>query len=173
MDLQTALRVEQEKMTRRAALRKFGFGAGLAAFSLLGVDDIARMVGKRMERMAGDNKVAGQIAKEFQGAGIAFAAGPSYGGGGGGNPGCGSPPSTCQHCANQMHLDNCYCVDTYGGNGLGSNPNPTLYTHCINQMQYNYEGCSNCWCAPNQYPSPSNPFCPPTSSQQPPQGCNC
>lgn len=73
MDLVTAQRVEQEKMTRRAALRKFGFGAGMAAFSLLGVDDFARMVGQRMERVAGDNKVAQHVAKEFQNAGIAMA----------------------------------------------------------------------------------------------------
>ncbi len=79
MDLQTALRVEQEKMTRRAALRKLGFGAGLAAFSMLGVDDLARMVGQRMERMAGDNKVATQVAKEFQEAGLAMAAGTCSG----------------------------------------------------------------------------------------------
>lgn len=80
MDLDTARRIEQEKLTRRAALRKLGFGAGIAAFSLLGVDDFAHMVGKRLERMAGDNKVAGQVAKEFQSAGIALAGGPSWGG---------------------------------------------------------------------------------------------
>ncbi len=65
--------VEQERLTRRAALRKLGFGAGLSAFMLLGVDDLARMVGKEMERRAGDNKVAGQIAKEFQSAGVSLA----------------------------------------------------------------------------------------------------
>ena len=80
MDAETARRVERERMTRRASLRKLGFGAGMAAFSLLGVDDFARMVGKRMERMAGDNKVAGQVAKEFQQAGIALADGPSWAG---------------------------------------------------------------------------------------------
>lgn len=74
MDLATAQRVEQERMTRRSALRKLGFGAGLAAFSLLGVDDLARMVGQRMERMAGDNKTAQAVAQEFQHAGIALAA---------------------------------------------------------------------------------------------------
>lgn len=73
MDLATAQKVEQERITRRSALRKLGFGAGLAAFSLLGVDDFARMVGQRMERMAGDNKVATQVAREFQQAGIALA----------------------------------------------------------------------------------------------------
>ena len=74
MDLETARRVEQAKISRRAALRKLGFGAGLAAFSMLGVDDFARMVGKRLERMAGDNKTASAVAKEFQQSGIALAA---------------------------------------------------------------------------------------------------
>lgn len=78
MDIATAQRVEQERMTRRAALRKLGFGAGMAAFALLGVDDFARMVGKRMERMTGDNKVAEQVAKEFQAMGVASADGPPY-----------------------------------------------------------------------------------------------
>jgi len=65
--------VEQERLTRRAALRKLGFGAGLSAFMLLGVDDLARMVGTKMAQMGTDNKVAGQIAKEFQAAGVALA----------------------------------------------------------------------------------------------------
>ncbi len=70
----TTEQVEQERLTRRAALRKLGFGAGLSAFMLLGVDDLARMVGAKMAQMDGDNKVAGQIAKEFQSAGVAMAA---------------------------------------------------------------------------------------------------
>lgn len=66
---------EKERFTRRQAMRKFGFGAGLSAFMLLGVDDLARMVGQRLQQMDSDNKVANQVAKEFQSAGIALAAG--------------------------------------------------------------------------------------------------
>ncbi len=100
MDLATAQRVEQEKMTRRAALRKLGFGAGFAAFALLGVDDFARMVGQRMERMAGDNKVAMQVAQEFQSAGIALASGPYY-------------VVPCQsHCTKQEKIDLDKCLAT-------------------------------------------------------------
>lgn len=73
MDTAAAQRVEQERLTRRAALRKLGFGAGIAAFSLLGVDDFARMVGQRLQRNAHDNKTAMAVAKEFQSAGIASA----------------------------------------------------------------------------------------------------
>ena len=175
MDVQTAQRVEQEKMTRRAALRKLGFGAGLAAFSLLGVDDLARLVGQRMDRMAGDSKVAEQVAKEFQQAGVAFAGDPSGSSTSvcsGTGRHCGDPPQSgtgttteCQHCSNQMHLDHCYCVQTYAGN-----PGP-MYDHCMNQTQYNYDGCVCCWCA-GIVPAP-NIACPPASSAQPPQGCNC
>lgn len=100
MDVQTAQRVEQEKLTRRAALRKLGFGAGMAAFALLGVDDLARMVGKRMERMAGDNKVAEQVAKEFQAVGVASAnPSPYY-----------SPQPCCSHCTNQQDIDDKKCL---------------------------------------------------------------
>lgn len=77
MTAEAAQRVEQEKLTRRATLRKLGFGAGLAAFSLLGVDDFARMVGQRLQRNAHDNKTAMAVAKEFQSAGIALADNPS------------------------------------------------------------------------------------------------
>jgi len=78
---------EQECLTRRAALRKLGFGAGLSAFMLLGVDDLARMVGTKMAQTARDNKTAEQIAKEFQSAGVSLAEGNASG------PPC--PPLWC------------------------------------------------------------------------------
>ena len=169
MDLATAQRVEQDKITRRAALRKLGFGAGMAAFGLLGVDDFARMVGKRMERMAGDNKVAEQVAKEFQNAGVVMADSPGYPSGGcSGTGGCSGSPSTCQHCDNQVHLDHCYCVAVYSPDG--SRPNPTQYQHCLNQAQYNYEGCS-CCCYGSTSGIPTS-VCPAYGLTQP-QGCNC
>ena len=73
MDLETARQVEDKKLTRRAALRKLGFGAGVAAFSLLGVDDLARLVGDRLARHSGDSQVAQAVAQEFQQAGIVLA----------------------------------------------------------------------------------------------------
>lgn len=87
MDAETARRVERDRLTRRAALRKLGFGAGIAALSLFSVDDLARLVGARMERMAGDNKIAAQVAKEFRRAGVVLAGSPS-----------GPGSSTCQGC---------------------------------------------------------------------------
>lgn len=95
--------IERERLTRRQALRKLGFGAGLSAFMLLGVDDLARMVGDKMQQMAGDNQVANQVAKEFQSAGIAFAAGPS--GGGPSGISCADCTTTC------VEDDDHYCVD--------------------------------------------------------------
>jgi hypothetical protein len=149
---------ERERLTRRQALKKFGMTSAMAAFALFSVDDLAHMVGKAIEQKAGDSQVATQVAKEFQSAGIALADGPSG--------------SSCQHCANQLHLDNCYCVDTYSGGG--SSPNPTMFQHCNNQTTYNYNTCCNIWCPGGMPVNPNNgPGCPPASSQQPPQGCGC
>ena len=64
---------EAERMTRRAALRKFGFGAGMAALLALSSDDLARMAAAKLKQHAGDSKVANQVANEFRNAGLAFA----------------------------------------------------------------------------------------------------
>ena len=64
---------ERERITRRQALKRFGMTAGVAALAMFSVDDLAHIVGKAMQQRAGDNKVAAQIAKEFQQAGVAFA----------------------------------------------------------------------------------------------------
>ncbi len=64
---------ERERLTRRQAMRKFGLTAGMATFAMFSVDDLARIVGKAMQQRAGDNKIAAQIAQEFQQAGIALA----------------------------------------------------------------------------------------------------
>lgn len=72
-------RFERERLTRRQALKRFGMTSAMAAFALFSVDDLARMVGKAMQQRAGDNRIAGQLAKEFQQAGIALAdLPPSY-----------------------------------------------------------------------------------------------
>ena len=148
MDADTARRVEREKLTRRAALRKLGFGAGLAAFSLLGVDDFARMVGQRMQRMAGDNKVAQAVAKEFQQAGIALAGTVPAGcvyvqgpGGPGANPGTGecnvdaigrgcgqAHPNDGVACANCVSVD-CHICACGNASGVPCNDS-ACNTYC-------------------------------------------
>jgi len=160
----TALeKFEREQLTRRQALKKFGITSAMATFALFSVDDLARMVGKAMQQRAGDNAVAEQVAQEFLNAGIALADGTN---------GCGQSGSVsnCQHCANQMNLDTCYCIDKYCS--TGTNPDPAMMQHCLNQRDYNFSACCNCWC-PGGNPVPSNNTCPSVSSQQPPQGCNC
>ena len=64
---------EKEKLSRRQALARIGFQAGAAAIAALTADELLRKVGKEMQRRAGDNKVADQVAKEFVNAGVANA----------------------------------------------------------------------------------------------------
>lgn len=116
---------EQDKLTRRAALRKLGFGAGLSAFALLGVDDLARMVGRELEKRAGDNAVAGEVAREFQKAGVASASpDPS------GDP--------CQDCWNHFVCQIAYC-DCFG------DPNNNL-TPCKQQANSDFKHCTDVHC---------------------------
>ncbi len=65
---------EQERLTRRQALKKFGMTSAMATFALFSVDDLARMVGGAMERQARNSKIAAQVAEEFQHSGIALGA---------------------------------------------------------------------------------------------------
>ncbi|MGC4045789.1 MAG: hypothetical protein QM758_18520 [Armatimonas sp.] len=64
---------EKEKMSRRNALSRFGFLAGAAAVAALTSDELLRKVGDKLSQSSGDNKVAQQVAREFQAAGVALA----------------------------------------------------------------------------------------------------
>jgi len=66
-------KVEQERLTRRAALRKMGYTSGIALFSLFAVDDLARMAIKKMEQHKETRQIAETVAKEFKNSGIAAA----------------------------------------------------------------------------------------------------
>ncbi|WP_395142292.1 hypothetical protein [Armatimonas sp.] len=94
---------EKEKLSRRQALARFGFQAGAAAVAALTADELLRKVGKEMQRRAGDNKVAQQVASEFQNAGLALATPPEC-------LGCttGCVPSATQKCE--------VCLPTCGSN---------------------------------------------------------
>ncbi len=82
-------RFEKERMNRRAALRRFGIGAGATAFLALGVDDLARLVlGKMQERHMMDG-VTEQVARELHNAGVSFA----------------TAPVECSHCDRQVCQD--------------------------------------------------------------------
>jgi len=68
---------ERERLSRRQALKRLGMTSAMATLGLFSVDDLARMVGRAMQQRAGDNKIAAQLAQEFQNAGAAFADGTS------------------------------------------------------------------------------------------------
>ncbi len=101
-------KMEQERLTRRAALRKMGYTSGIALFSLFAVDDLARMAITQMEQHKETRQIAETIAEEFKNAGIAIADsnssnGPCYPAGtlGGNNIGkdCASDPNFfCNGC---------------------------------------------------------------------------
>lgn len=162
MDIATAQRVEQEKMTRRAALRKLGFGAGMAAFALLGVDDFARMVGNRMERVAGDNKVVEQVAKEFQAMGLA-SADPGY-------PYYSQSDPACVACGNKKTQEYTDARIVFGhcNDNCPTNPTQAVPDPCGCLCQYaksnrdacvESQGCcatNGCNCGPS-YPCPPLP----------------
>ena len=66
-------RIENERMTRRKALRKFGFTAGMAVFSVLTVDDLARIASKKLQDTEATKGIGDMLAKEFRSAGVAMA----------------------------------------------------------------------------------------------------
>ncbi len=110
---------ERERLTCRQALKKFGMTSAMAAFALFSVDDLARMVGKAMQQRAGDNRIAGQLAKEFQQAGIALAdLPPSYG-----QIGyiCKYNPGTYGHSANCQECVIAGCALYFGSGSLDTN----------------------------------------------------
>jgi|GEM_PF-1193828 len=132
----TALeKFEREQLTRRQALRKFGITSAMATFAMFSVDDLARMVGKAMEQRVGDNKIAGQIAQEFQQAGIALATTDST--------------YPCTGCSGSCVPDDDYdcvdcdssCVVSYGG--FGKKQQAKMPASCKNQngITANCEAC--------------------------------
>ncbi len=116
---------EREQLSRRAALRKMGYTSALAAFALFGVDDVVRLVGRKMERRAADDRVAEQVAKELQCVGVTLASPISSG-----NP--------CQDCWTNfvcaIHL--CGCLS----------PNGVATPQCKNNANYSFKHCTNSHC---------------------------
>lgn len=144
---------EQEKLSRRAALRKFGFGAGMAALLALSSDDLARMAAARLKQVAGDNQAANQIADEFKNAGVAFAiTNPSL---------CGTcDPQLCdglQKCVNRAK----YCQQCEGRSSASCSAEQDTCNSLVNQR---YISCSEKQCPqphlrPMCNPDSYNPYC--------------
>ena len=65
---------EAQKLTRRAALAKMGVRGAMAIFAAFSVDDLARMVAKKMEQRAGENAAVDEVARQLHNAGVSFAA---------------------------------------------------------------------------------------------------
>ena len=119
---------ERERLSRRQALKRFGMTSAMATFAMFSVDDLARMVGKAMQQRAGDSKIAGQIAREFQSAGVALASGPSVS--------CGYP---CQYCGTvfametgnlndcQIACDNCCTPSLFHWYPCGTDADAVVY----------------------------------------------
>lgn len=104
------VRIENERITRRKALRKFGFTAGMAIFSVLSVDDLARVASKKLQDTEATKGIGDMLAKEFRSAGVAMA--NPYGGGGSGGGGTNpynpyNPPLNCVEQANATARE-CY-----------------------------------------------------------------
>jgi hypothetical protein len=138
---------ERERLTRRQALKRFGMTAGMAAFAMFSVDDLAHIVGSAMKQRAGDNKVAAQIAQEFQQAGVAFAD-PS-----------GTP---CSHCLAQYGVDTQNVISARDVCLLNGSTmdycNKTIVCPGVNNATYNYNGCCAAHCPPGTCTSPPKPY---------------
>lgn len=69
---------EQERFSRRAALRKLGITSGMALFSLFAVDDLARIAIKKLEEHKQTHEIGETVAQEFKNTGVVFAATPGH-----------------------------------------------------------------------------------------------
>lgn len=96
-------RFERERLSRRNALKRFGITSARATFAMFSVDDLAHIVGKTMQQRARDNKVAEQVAREFQTAGIASA-----------SPSSPPPNPNCQGCIDTKTAQRLACAQAVG-----------------------------------------------------------
>lgn len=118
---------EQERVTRRAMLRRLGLTAGASLFGLMAADDIVRAALTRMQQTEALRGVANTVAVEFRNAGVAFAQTS-----GGGPTICGVTVIPCKNCAPDL-------VDTPLNRGLST---PCFDPYCI-KCQAPYS-CADC-----------------------------
>jgi len=87
----------QEKLTRRAALRRIGMTGAMTVLGVLSIDELARVAAKKLD----EHEMTRGLAKDFRDAGVAFADTTSNneGYGGGGNP-----------CRTQAGMDYSSCM---------------------------------------------------------------
>ena len=136
---------ERGRVSRRQALKKLGMTSAMATFALFSVDDLARMVGKAMQQRAADNKVVEQVAREFQNAGVAFAAYP-------GDPNyqaCLNCVNTKNTCLADADTDKANCLKNAGSNVDQQNVCNAVYVGQYRGCEYSAIYCcseNNCNC---------------------------
>ena len=153
------VRFENERMTRRRALRKFGFMAGMTVFATLSVDDLARIASKKLQDTEATKGIGDMLAKEFRSAGVAMA--NPYGGDPPPNPynpyeprpprDCGNSDCDCWCiCDEEKTACDQWCYDNYGGWGcFGGSPAPwcaslnsCLANSCLSERTECYSDCN-------------------------------
>lgn len=114
----------EEKMTRRAALRRIGMTGGLTVLGVLSIDELARLSAKKLEQ----HEMTKGLAKDFKEAGVAFADTTTPEGYGNDGNGEGYELADCQTRANRWRR---YCKD-----GCYLRCNRNTFSQC-------YKDCSN------------------------------
>jgi hypothetical protein len=157
---------EKQRITRRQALRKFGITSAMVTFAMFSVDDLARMVGGVMERNAGDNGLATQVARELRSAGVA-AAGSSIPPGGpsacdGVSTGFWASarlthlglPINCVECCNECaHVARTYCGVTGWPDNVCPGGTSLAWNDCIQNCLGSCKNSGDCCTSSGGYPS--------------------
>ena len=155
------VRFENERMTRRKALRKFGFTAGMAVFSVLTVDDLARVASKKLQETEATKGIGDMLAKEFRSAGVALANDP------GGDPYGNNPYNPYERSCELVCWDSLVaCYDNVSNTTPFSSP---AYATGRAQCDANYSSCIVDYCGgENPY---GNPYEPPPCESDACRGC--
>ena len=130
---------EQARLSRRSALRKLGMTGGMALFSLLAVDYLARLAVKKLAQHQETKALANSLAHDFKDMGVAFAA-----------SGSGGPD--CTHCYKQDNADVQAAYDRYAacyGQRLAAGASPSDADKACspafnNDVLYAYNQCNGC-----------------------------
>ncbi|MDX1932135.1 MAG: hypothetical protein SFU56_05995 [Capsulimonadales bacterium] len=109
-------RFEQEKMSRRAALKKIGVQSAMAVLGVFSVEQLAQAASASMKNRERNNRVTHEVAKQFKDAGISVTAAADPSPGWCLEPGCSTDctptpgkecvPCTWWGCADRKKLQN-------------------------------------------------------------------
>lgn len=122
-------RFEQERMSRRAALRKLGISSAATVLGVFAADDLARMAIMVMEQNKVTQRIAEALAHDFKNAGVALAV------------------TAYDRCMDQTNTAYTICCNTALANDITipTIPNPILYgidlVSCYAQKNTNAKLC--------------------------------